>query len=75
MLFYFCWNSSVKEQYHFLHLALIEAMMSPSVVPVSEFLEAYEESMSFDEEAKCHEIDLHFRVIELTTVFNVFLQI
>jgi len=56
----------IQEQYHFLHMALIESLMlSSSALPSSNFLQAYDELLSFDEKARCLGIKRDFEVFAL----------
>jgi len=44
----------IQDQYHFLHMALVESLMlSSSALPASKFSDAYNELMTFDVKAKC----------------------
>ena len=44
----------IQDQYHFLHMALVESLMlSSSALPASKFFDAYNELMTFDTKSKC----------------------
>jgi len=56
-----------QEQYHFLHMALVECLMlSSSAMPASNFLQAYDELLTYDETARCLGIQREFEVIFIT---------
>ena len=53
----------MQEQYHFLHMALIESLMlSSSALPSSKFLAAYDELLSYDDKNRCLAIKREFEV-------------
>ena len=57
------WVHVMQEQYHFLHMALIESLMlSSSALPSSKFLAAYDELLSYDERNRCLGIKREFEV-------------
>jgi len=59
-----------KAQYHFLHLALSEALMlSTSAMPASRFIDAYNELMKYDGRTKCSKMEREFQVVVLTGNF------
>jgi len=54
----------MQNQYHFLHMALIESLMlSSSALPASNFLAAYDDLLSFDDKARCLGIKREFEVV------------
>ena len=58
-----------KAQYHFLHLALSEALMlSTSAMPASRFIDAYNELMKYDAKTKCSKMEREFQVVVLTGI-------
>jgi len=61
-----------QAQYHFLHLALSEALMlSTSAMPASRFIDAYDELMKYDDRTKCSKMQREFQVVVFTGIFDL----
>ena len=61
-----------QAQYHFLHLALSEALMlSTSAMPASRFIDAYDELMKYNAKTKCSKIEREFQVVVFTGIFDL----
>ena len=58
-----------QAQYHFLHLALSEALMlSTSAMPASRFINAYNELTKYDAKTKYSKIEREFQVVVFTCI-------